>query len=485
MVQAAIITPKKNLYKGFISSPIQGNASRTVRSEFKMDWLPDILNRNGYVYLTLKANMTYTISFKATSQTIGNGQMGVFNNDASVQLASYTNSNFSFNTGNNTLVRMYLRNSLAIETVTFENIQVEEGAAATQFEPYIPLNTAATTTNAAARTPKKNLFDGKLESGSYNTGDGTLLANATYVRNANKYIPVTPSTTYILTESTPNLNKNIYYYDINKNFISYFNYSNSGLTFTTPANCAYINFRLQATDVTITTQIEKGSTATAYEPYIPLNTPAILQPSAFSFVVDFVGKVAGSTVENPNIIKQTGSSSLQAPAGITSEILTTSYAKINSLDGNAYNVSVGTNGGIIQQLFSFDIISNLERNLGISIWQGKTLLSEKIVIAKSIISTIKADWWGFGSSVGGNGSTFSKWWGSWVGAISHSNGTISKLTVSETNMSGFIDVNGFVHFLAYTNNPSDGTTASVINTDYISLTLTGSIPNGGKNTPAI
>lgn len=79
------------------------------------------------------------------------------------------------------------------------------------------------------------------------------------------YLPVEENTTYTFSND---LNKQLHYglvyYDENKTVLSYVNGFTS--TFTTPSSCKYIRFAIEA-NPPAWIQIEKGSTATSYEPY--------------------------------------------------------------------------------------------------------------------------------------------------------------------------------------------------------------------------
>lgn len=128
--------PRKNLYKGFITSPFSGSAIKNITSESRMEYTPDILHRNGFVYIDVKPSTNYSVSFNTKSNTPNNGTLAVFNDDATVGITSYNPTSFSFNSGGRTRVRLYLKNSLAIERIVFENIQFEEGSKSTVFDTF-------------------------------------------------------------------------------------------------------------------------------------------------------------------------------------------------------------------------------------------------------------------------------------------------------------------------------------------------------------
>ena len=92
-----------------------------------------------------------------------------------------------------------------------------------------------------------NAWDEEWELGYYRDINGLPVSSSNYIRNVN-FIRVLSNSLYYCT--TPlaigtKSNVRIFYYDINKEFIgvsSWLNYSN--LQFTTPTNCAYINFTI-------------------------------------------------------------------------------------------------------------------------------------------------------------------------------------------------------------------------------------------------
>ena len=115
----------------------------------------------------------------------------------------------------------------------------------------------------------KNLFDGQLELGMYDETGAKATNNANY-RNVAP-INVQPSTTYTFSINGTSQKYVIYLYKKDGTFIRV-NTLTSG-TFTTPAEAYLLNFRCFNTDFTsdyanLKIQLEQGSTATTYEPYI-------------------------------------------------------------------------------------------------------------------------------------------------------------------------------------------------------------------------
>ena len=107
----------------------------------------------------------------------------------------------------------------------------------------------------------KNLFDGKLEAGSYDAVAGTPIIEGNTLRTS--LIKVLPNTNYIYSSNGVYRRANLYYYDINKNFISY---QLSDNMFTTPTNCYYIALSHNSMN-SANLQLEEGTKSTPYEPY--------------------------------------------------------------------------------------------------------------------------------------------------------------------------------------------------------------------------
>jgi hypothetical protein len=102
----------------------------------------------------------------------------------------------------------------------------------------------------------KNLFDKRTVLWGYSRNSSGALAVTTGYA-CSDYIKVEPNTVYV-----DGLAEYVQFFDINKNFISRILSTN----FTTPANCVYLT--VNTTQASLDTyQLEKGSTATTYEPY--------------------------------------------------------------------------------------------------------------------------------------------------------------------------------------------------------------------------
>lgn len=199
--------------------------------------------------------------------------------------------------------------------------------------------------------------------------------------------------------------------------------------------------------------------------------------------VDSSGKVSGSTVENPHLVKwEDGASSLLSPsANWGGELTTSSYELISRLDGNVEQTIRNITGRIAQNLFSFNLIAHIERKYGLIPAKDT---ADKAVWLKGNITKIIVNWYGRGSSPSGNNSVIEAWSDNdgryWISAIQENSDVLSKLSytydlIERPNEANFISNDGFLHVIAHTD-PSDGITASYIATDYIELEIDAKIP---------
>ena len=133
----------------------------------------------------------------------------------------------------------------------------------------------------------KNLFDGKLEVGYLSDADGTPLNTiSTCVRSAN-FTKLDINKTYTISNDK-GYSIVWYFYDVNYNFVG------QGDITKRPSNCVYIKFRTSIgkneNDVSAKFQIEEGTVATPYEPYIE-DKLTILSPVQLEKVGDVVDRI--------------------------------------------------------------------------------------------------------------------------------------------------------------------------------------------------
>ncbi len=197
---------------------------------------------------------------------------------------------------------------------------------------------------------------------------------------------------------------------------------------------------------------------------------------------NFVGKVAGSTTASPHIARRTSGTNIATytillpPASASlQEFTTAENNQVNSLDASLQTMQIpgGSNAAMAQHQFSFNLIEHIQRTYGTI--PGATT-ADKVAWLKQNISKMAFNWHGYGSSPAGSKATVVMWSNPsnvWYGHLATGLNTVTKLsrtvpTVGDVN--AVIDANGFAHFLAYAE-ASDGTTASVINTDYAELNV--------------
>jgi len=192
---------------------------------------------------------------------------------------------------------------------------------------------------------------------------------------------------------------------------------------------------------------------------------------AITRTANFENKVSGSTLENPHKVFQGQSTAILSPVSDSwGEQPQVGYNAISKLDGSTLFNGTNVAGRYRQQLFSFNIIEEIERNLGKI---PRNTLAEKIQWCKDNLSALTANWHGYGSGPTGNKATIQRWradTSAWIGSVNNTTtaNTITKVVSAESNPSILIDANGFIHFVAYSE-PSDGIIDSTIYTDYIEL----------------
>jgi hypothetical protein len=206
---------------------------------------------------------------------------------------------------------------------------------------------------------------------------------------------------------------------------------------------------------------------------------SVISDSAGLFLetADFAGKIGGSQVVNPHIMKYasagTPSTTLVTPTAATTVSLSQQafYDGVETLsDGSTFMFSRLTSGEMAQTIFSFDLISLVERKYGISI--GATTAA-KVAWLKANVASVRLNWYGYGIVPSGNKATVNLWnndapsWTYYAAATSTAS-TPTLATKFTANAAPAIDASGFVHFIAYAD-ASNGTLQSAINTDYVEL----------------
>jgi len=167
---------------------------------------------------------------------------------------------------------------------------------------------------------------------------------------------------------------------------------------------------------------------------------------------DFAG--LGYPEGDPHKAFQAGASSELAPGHASwTELTNEEYQKIWYSDDTRYSKSRNVNLEYALMLFRFKVES-----------REKTV--KKIVLAFE----------GYGTAPAGNGITIKIWDhvnSLWEEAQAGTGGADETITITLTsNLTDYIDANGYVWLLARTTNASNGTTAAIVYCDYVSCTVT-------------
>ena len=167
---------------------------------------------------------------------------------------------------------------------------------------------------------------------------------------------------------------------------------------------------------------------------------------------DFAG--LGYPSGDPHKAYQGGASSELVPGATGwTELTNEEYQKIWYSDDTRYSKSRNVNLEYALMLFRFKVES-----------REKTV--KKIVLAFE----------GYGTAPGGNGITIKVWnhvASAWQNAQAGTGGADETISITLTaSITDYIDDNGYVWLLARTTNASNGTTAAIINCDYVSCTVT-------------
>jgi len=128
------------------------------------------------------------------------------------------------------------------------------------------------------------------------------------------------------------------------------------------------------------------------------------------------------------------------------ELTAPEYVKIWQSDDDRYSFSQSENGKYSMILFRFKIGSK-----------------------KDVVSKIILRFEGYGTAPGGNGVTIKIWnftASAWQNAQTGTGGADEWISITLTSdLTNYIDLNGYIYLLARTTNPSDGSTPAVIYSD--------------------
>lgn len=192
------------------------------------------------------------------------------------------------------------------------------------------------------------------------------------------------------------------------------------------------------------------------------------------FRLDLDGKIAGSEVENPNILSSSSHTTLINPTtGTWYEATQPQYDATSKLDSNLYSNPIKTAGAIRQLRVPWKVLEAIERSLGPNFFanQGISTLSEKVDFIKNRIGVnmlFRA--WGYGSGAIGNNLNLTCWvpsTSSWDTPVAITGGAVKQGTKAKGPKMG-LDYRGIFYGLLYAPS-SDGVTASDVKLDCLQL----------------
>lgn len=201
----------------------------------------------------------------------------------------------------------------------------------------------------------------------------------------------------------------------------------------------------------------------------------IIQSSGELFTSDFNGKISGSLIENQHKAYRTGVTTLQSPTALTTELSQAAYNLIAISDMSNTGGSVALNGYRMQANFHLNVLWALEQKYGIKIWDNAVTTADKITKAKSLIASVMGEVTGYGNAPADNMTRFAIWNVTsltWENADSTTLQGVTSLTATKTDLTNYLDTNGYMYFSFYTNGVSNGTTQANLYLDYVDFNIT-------------
>lgn len=183
--------------------------------------------------------------------------------------------------------------------------QLEKASSASTYAPYSNIRPITGRTSAVVSVSGVNVWDEEWEVGNYDSTTGQKNPVSNQIRSKN-YIPVLPNTTYYFNTGT---NSRILYYKLDKTYIS--SELKNSATFTTPADCYFVNFHLgtaYGTTYHDDISINYPSTDTAYHAYTGTTHTVQFGNTVYGGYVDWVGAecVSGWALATANVTSESG-----------------------------------------------------------------------------------------------------------------------------------------------------------------------------------
>lgn len=192
-------------------------------------------------------------------------------------------------------------------------------------------------------------------------------------------------------------------------------------------------------------------------------------------MMDFTGKTAGNTATNPHqAYSDFTAKALKKPSDSWNEVAQTDYNKLASRDDSGVSTGSSASGVIPQQLYKLNAVEAV-KSLAPQLFEGLSA-EESVQFVKNNFVSLVLTLRGKASSPNNKNlkvSTYLESTDSWTTQGQESATEYTDLTV-QINDANFIDSNGFVYVISYSD-MTNGVTASSIDVDYVGVAVEVSI----------
>lgn len=191
-------------------------------------------------------------------------------------------------------------------------------------------------------------------------------------------------------------------------------------------------------------------------------------------VSDYLGKVSGSTIINPNVAKFNNNTGvLLAPtASEWGENSQNAYNFFTKLDGSALNAGASQKDEIPKELYTYNVLEIVKRKFK-GLFEGLSS-AEQLIRLKSILTRVTPAIWASGRGVNRDRITLALSRGAtWDNVSVNATDVIAKVStsmVTPAQIALYLTSDGLINCMAYTD-PSDGLIAVLAKLDYTNIEL--------------
>lgn len=249
------INPVQDLHGQDAPYPAGGGENKlpSIDSTQTINGVTWTLNTDGSVKLSGTASANSVYDFGRDVVTLPSGTYTTFDTTIS---GTYTVTVFKIVNGSASVLKsggggfqlteatsVFVRYSISSGTTVNTTIhpQIKSASSPDTFSPYSNICPISGWTGVTAQRTSVNVWDEEWRNGAYALETGEFFTDENRVANKNP-IPVAPSTEFYINVPYSKSNViDVFYYDINENYIGY-KTGRYERTFTTPSNCQFINF---------------------------------------------------------------------------------------------------------------------------------------------------------------------------------------------------------------------------------------------------